>query len=67
MTMPHAIDTGVVVHYLVRCESCGRQNKVAVVVQGRNEPRFVCSGCGANDPIVDQVPASSPWRGAGRY
>jgi transcription elongation factor Elf1 len=47
--------SGVPTKYLIRCETCGHQAAVSVLVQGGRQPAFVCSYCGDREPCVDIV------------
>lgn len=45
---------GVPIKYVIRCEECGHQAVVTVVVQGGRVPQFKCSWCGVGEPTVEQ-------------
>jgi uncharacterized Zn finger protein len=48
---------GVPIKFVVKCEDCGHQAVVGVIVRHGIEPRFHCSVCGGRDPLVEKAPA----------
>jgi hypothetical protein len=53
--MTDKIDVGVPTKVLVKCEECGHQAIMGVLVIKGHLPSFYCSWCNAREPLVERV------------
>jgi hypothetical protein len=60
--MADKIDAGVPTKFLVKCEDCGHQAVVGVVVKCGREPSFYCSWCGCGEPLVERIDANRNYK-----
>lgn len=56
---------GIPTKYLIRCEVCGHQAIIGVVVTKGRIPPFYCSWCNERDPVIERVDAKRNFQAIG--